>query len=179
MTIESRLKWHRELTHTNAPHCSSHKVATQPMTVCHSWSWREPSSHKPRITIPNTSGQQNAASQSHYNFPQSPHSPLSTPHLSLSQSTPPLVIYTCQETLLLFPYKDKYRIISAFLQISPASLNLTAPFPVKDDLTPTHNSERFSPFPIHSESRLSPLGQAQRWLVCLKAFLLFKLHSLV
>lgn len=126
------------------------------------------------ITIPNISRQQNAASRSHYNFPQSPHSPLSTPHLSLS-----LVIYTCQETLLLFPYKDKYCIISAFLQISPASLNLTAPFPVKDDVTPTHNSEGFSPFAIHSESKLSPLSQAQRWLVCLKAFLLFKLHSLV
>lgn len=49
ITAETRLKWHRALTHTDTLHCcSSHTVTTQSLTVCHSWSWRGPSSHKPR-----------------------------------------------------------------------------------------------------------------------------------
>lgn len=111
-TAEPRLKWHRALTHTNTPHCcSSHMVTTQSLSVTPD-PGGSPPARNPGIKIPNISRQQNTASQSHYDFPQSPHP------TSLSQPTPPLVICTCQEALLLFPYKDKDCLISAFLQVS-------------------------------------------------------------
>lgn len=85
ITTETRLKWHRALTHTNTPCCcSSHRITTH--SVCHPRSGGSPPATNLGIKIPNISRQHNTPSQSHYNLPQSPHSsPLHTspPFLSL------------------------------------------------------------------------------------------------